>query len=151
MRTRSRSRVAASMGRAVGAIGNRTDRTTRTTTQAHRRIVGLCFISSRLLKKDTECFEGLSMNGIVLIISNLSPFVLSPSKDSQRVFQQSANCFCSSTASDFYAAGAWTSSLRTPSGQPARIHAYASLGPLHAAARTRSIVNGLPALLTRPL
>ena len=37
-------------------------------------------------KKDAECFEGLSMNGILLIISNLSPFVLSLSKDSEKVF-----------------------------------------------------------------
>ena len=47
--------------------------------------------SSRLLKKSTECFESLSMNGILSIISNLFPFVLSPSKDSERVFQQPAN------------------------------------------------------------
>ena len=33
----------------------------------------------------------LSMNGIFLIMSNLSPFVLSSSKDSERVFQQPAS------------------------------------------------------------
>ena len=42
-------------------------------------------ITSTLLKKGTECFEGLSMNGIFSIISDLSPFVLSLSKDDLRV------------------------------------------------------------------
>jgi hypothetical protein len=36
-------------------------------------------------------FEGVSMNGIFLIISNLSLFMLSPSKDSERVFQQTTS------------------------------------------------------------
>jgi len=44
-------------------------------------------MSSRVLKEDTECFDRLSMNGIFLINSNLSPFVLSLSKDSERVSQ----------------------------------------------------------------
>jgi hypothetical protein len=35
-----------------------------------------------LLKKDSECLESLCMNGNFVIIANLSPFVLSPSKDS---------------------------------------------------------------------
>jgi hypothetical protein len=42
--------------------------------------------SSSLLKKGFSCFESLSTNGIFSIISNLSPFVLSPSKDDRRVF-----------------------------------------------------------------
>ena len=36
-----------------------------------------------MLKKGKECFDKLSMNGIFSIISNLSPFVLSLSKDSE--------------------------------------------------------------------
>jgi hypothetical protein len=40
-----------------------------------------------LLKKGASCFESLSMNGIFSIISNLFPFVLSSSKDSERAFQ----------------------------------------------------------------
>jgi len=41
-------------------------------------------------EKASECFEYLSMNEIFSIISNLSPFVLSLSKDDRRVFQQPA-------------------------------------------------------------
>ena len=44
--------------------------------------------SSRLLKKGKECFDKLSMNGNFSANSNLSPFVLSLSKDSERGFQQ---------------------------------------------------------------
>jgi len=56
--------------------------------------------TSRKLKKSETCFdkpvlsrvEGLSMNGIIAIVSS-PPFVLSPSKDSERLFLQPAN-FC---------------------------------------------------------
>ena len=49
-----------------------------------------------MLKKGSECFESLRMNGIFSTISNFFPFVpslgsgraLSSSKDSERVFQQ---------------------------------------------------------------
>jgi len=51
---------------------------------------GLKHLNGGLLKKGTECFESLSMNGILSIILTLFPFVLSPSKDSERVFQQPA-------------------------------------------------------------
>ena len=49
--------------------------------------------SSRLQKKWLSCFESLMLrqaqqNGIVSIISKLCPFVLSPSKDERRFFQQ---------------------------------------------------------------
>jgi len=43
-----------------------------------------------LLKKCGTCFDKLSMNGISSIIYSSSPFVLSLSKDSERVFQQTA-------------------------------------------------------------
>ena len=36
----------------------------------------------------TECFESLSMNGILSNNANLFPFVLSLSKDPDKVFQQ---------------------------------------------------------------
>ena len=36
-----------------------------------------------LLKKEVSCFENLSMNGILSIILQLFPFVLSLSKDSK--------------------------------------------------------------------
>jgi hypothetical protein len=50
------------------------------------KVQGLGSNFGRLLKKDITCFdkdvlsvvEGLSMNGNFLVISNLSPFVLSP-------------------------------------------------------------------------
>ena len=41
----------------------------------------------RSLKKYTECFERLGTNGILLIVSDFPPFVLSASKDSERVFR----------------------------------------------------------------
>jgi hypothetical protein len=42
----------------------------------------------RLLKNAGICFDELGMNGFCSIISIPFPFVLSPSKDSERVFQQ---------------------------------------------------------------
>jgi hypothetical protein len=38
-----------------------------------------------MLNANTECFEGLSMNGILSNNLNLFPFVLSLSKDSGRI------------------------------------------------------------------
>ena len=40
-------------------------------------------MTNGILDKSKECFDKLSMNGLV---SRLSPFVLSVSKDSERVF-----------------------------------------------------------------
>jgi hypothetical protein len=44
---------------------------------------------SSLLKKKVACFDKLSMNGNLLMISWVVPFALSPSKGERRVFQQS--------------------------------------------------------------
>jgi hypothetical protein len=46
---------------------------------------------SRLLKKDPECFECLSMNGKPSIISTPTPFVLSAVEGLLGVFQQPAS------------------------------------------------------------
>jgi hypothetical protein len=48
---------------------------------------------TKLLKKGGTCFDKLSMEGGFLIISDLSPLVLSLSKDSERVFHQSATAY----------------------------------------------------------
>src|SRR6266850_2608474 len=47
--------------------------------------------TSRVLKKGASWFESLRINGIFSITSDLFPFVLSSSKDSQRVFHQPAS------------------------------------------------------------
>ena len=45
---------------------------------------------SEVAKKYTEYFESLSMNGIFSITSIFFPFVLSVSKDAERIFHQRA-------------------------------------------------------------
>jgi NitT/TauT family transport system substrate-binding protein len=48
---------------------------------------------NRLLKRASDCFDKLSMNGFCSRVSNLFPLVLSPSKDSERIFQRRAKRF----------------------------------------------------------
>jgi hypothetical protein len=43
------------------------------------------------VEKSKECFDKLSMNGNFSGNSNLSPFVLSASKDSERLFNRLLN------------------------------------------------------------
>src|SRR6266508_2953163 len=47
-------------------------------------------LASRLLKKDTECFESLSMNGIFVIISNSLSVRPEPVEGLREIFQQPA-------------------------------------------------------------
>ncbi len=84
---------------------------TRFRSQASARRVFVRFVSSRLLKKGSECFDRLSTNGKCSIVSSSAPFApsinsgraLRLSKGERWFFQQPARAFLSGLGKGFAA------------------------------------------------